>query len=171
MQLKRYLPLFVLLAAACGGSSTQPSNSGSGSGSGAGSGSAAFSATIDGVAFNATSVTVTLSSTKPPYLGLSAADAGLNLFSFAMGPASGSFGVGTYEVGTGDKLGNNGNFVLPGGSTIWTAVGNRGSGQVTITAFSTATKTVSGTFNFVLVSGNGSTKTVTNGSFNTTYTP
>lgn len=130
-----------------------------------------FTATIDGVAFKATNLTVNVSSTKPPYLGLSASDAGLNLFSFAMGPASGDLGVATYGVGTGDKAGNNANYVLPGGTTIWTAVGNRGSGQLTITSFSTASKTVSGTFNFVLVSNNGTTKTVTDGSFNSTYTP
>jgi len=83
-----------------------------------------------------------------------------------MGPASGNFGVTTYSIGSG---GNNANYVLPGGSTTWTAVGARGSGSVMITAFSAANKTASGTFNFVLVNGSGGMKTVTNGSFSVTY--
>jgi len=126
--------------------------------------------TIDGAAFNATSVTVTLSSTTPPYLGFGASDASFDLFSFAMGPASATFGVGTYKIGGGGNsaVGNNANYILPGGAKTWTAAGNRGSGQVTITAFSSGNKTVSGTFTFVVVSDAGDMKTVT-GSFNVTY--
>jgi len=167
VRLKGFLPaVLLILAAACGGSTTAP-----GTGSGSGSGSGTLNATVDGVALNPTSVTAHLSLTTPPYLGVSASDAALDLFSFAMGPSSGNFGVGTYQIGASlNDAGNNANYVLPGGATIWTAVGNQGSGQLTITAFSAATKTVSGTFTFVVFNSGKGTKTITGSFTNLAYT-
>ena len=78
---------------------------------------------------------------------------------------------GTYAVGPTDT---NANYVLVGGTGIWSAIPgvngspSKGSGSVVLTAFSKTSKTASGTFSFVLSNGS-STKTVTNGIFNVTF--
>ena len=164
MRARTFLPIVLLLAVACGGSSTEPSNS-SGSGS-TGSTGSTLTATIDGAPWNPTQVTARLSLTTPGYLQVDTTDPALNLFSFAAGPSTGTFGTGTYAVGSSPT---NASYVLPGGTTIWTAAAARGSGSVTISSYSAANKTARGTFSFVLVNGAGGTKTVTNGNFNVTF--
>ncbi|HYM25423.1 MAG TPA: DUF6252 family protein [Vicinamibacterales bacterium] len=165
--MKHVLPIVLFLTTACGGSSTQPSNSsGSQSGSGSNSGSNTFTATIDGAAWKPATITARLSSTTPAYLEVDTTDSALDLFGFAAGPFTGTFGTGTYQIGSGPS---NASYVLPGGTTIWSALTGRGSGSITVAAFSAANKTASGTFNFVLVNGSGGTKTVTNGTFSVTF--
>ena len=170
MRLPALVPFIVLFAAACGSSSTSPSSSSGGGSSGGGTstGSSSLTATVDGVAFKPVTVTARLGANNG-YLEVDATDSALTLLSLAAGPVNGTVGVGTYDVNSLASAGTNGNYVLVGGTGIWTAALGHGSGSVTITSLSIAGKTASGTFSFVMSNSTGtSTKTVTNGTFNVT---
>ena len=74
--------------------------------------------------------------------------------------------LGTFQVG---PTATNATLTDSFGTT-YQAAGVVGNGNVTITAFSTATRTAAGTFNFVVVQTGGSaTRAITNGSFNVTF--
>ena len=174
-----------LIALLCGGckSSTNPDSNSSSSGgnstgnsggtSGGGTGST-MTALIDGVRWNPTSVSATYHMTDPPYFGVDSSDAAFTLLSIAFGKfgKGQSLTTGSYDIGPTDT---NGNYVLVGGSHIWTAfsgagtLAGKGSGAVVLNTFSLTTKRASGTFHFVLVDAAGATKTVTNGTFDVAF--
>ena len=91
-----------------------------------------------------------------------------NTLQFAVGSVSlgTDLSPGTFQVGT---TGTNANLTDSIGNTFQ-AAGPVGSGTVTITSFSIAARTATGTFNFVLVqSGAIATKAVTSGTFSVTF--
>jgi hypothetical protein len=163
-----------LAAAACGGSSTGPSDGGD-NGKGAGNGACSnnpstpnstLTALIDGVAWHPVSVVARRGGGQnEPYLEVDTTDANCNLFGFAVAPFSGSLTTGTIHIGS---SASNANFVTVGGSPRWTAAASIGSGTINVTNFSVTNKTGAGTFEFVLV-GSNSSKTVTQGTFSVTF--
>lgn len=166
------LSLFVvtaLVAPACGGGSSPTSPGGTSGGTGS-----TLSALIDGAVWNQPNVTATYHQTNNPYLEIDSFDSSSNLFSFAFAKFNengADLTTGTYAVG---PTNTNANYVLVGGTSIWSAIPGvtgvpaQGSGSVVLTAFSKTSKTASGTFSFVLVNASSS-KTVTNGMFNVTF--
>jgi uncharacterized protein DUF6252 len=73
---------------------------------------------------------------------------------------------GTFTIGT-DGINAN---LMDANGTTYQATGTIGSGFVTISTFSTVTRTATGTFNFVMPQSTGTTiKAVTSGSFNVTF--
>lgn len=165
--------LAVLITAGCGGGSS-PTNPNSSSGSTSGGTGSTLSAVIDGTVWNQPNVTATYHQTGNPYLEIDSIDSSNNLFSMAFAKFNengADLTTGTYAVG---PTNTNANYVLVGGTGIWSAIPGvtgspvQGSGSVVLTAFSKTSKSASGTFNFVLANGS-STKTVTNGIFSVTF--
>jgi hypothetical protein len=72
---------------------------------------------------------------------------------------------GTYQVGTTGTSAN----LMDGIGTTYQAAGSVGTGNVTIVTFSTATRTATGTFSFVVVQTGGSSQRAVNGNFNVTF--
>jgi uncharacterized protein DUF6252 len=73
---------------------------------------------------------------------------------------------GTFTIGT-DGINAN---LMDANGTTYQATGTIGSGSVTISTFSTVTRTASGTFTFVMPQSTGTTiKAVTTGNFNVTF--
>lgn len=144
------------------------SKGGSGSG-GSGTPTSSLTATIDGAAFTGTNVTATYHAGADfSTLLVNALDASQNLLSFDIGTArQTAFGTGTFALGS-----NGSNAVYnpfpTAGNTGFNALNGPQTGSVIVTAFSTTSKTASGTFNFVLHNG-GASKTVTNGVFSVTF--
>lgn len=161
-------------AVACGKSNTSPDgNSGSSGGS---SGTNVMTATIDGVAWRSTTVTANYSPAESnvgaSILNLAGGDSPLTqTLGFAVGArqVGTALTTGTYDIG--GLGGTNARLEIGFLQGSYQAVGNNGSGSVTLTSFSTASKTAAGTFNFVLVpvTGNGASKRVTNGTFTVTF--
>jgi hypothetical protein len=90
------------------------------------------------------------------------------MLSITIGAASlgGALRPGTFQVGpTATSATLTDSF-----GTTYQASGSVGSGTVTLTTFSTATRTAAGAFNFVVVQTGGSAvRAITNGSFNVTF--
>jgi len=130
-----------------------------------------MTAVIDGMAWTATNVTANfvggVSSDPSQSFKVDGTDASLNLLSFDItnGPHS-LITTGIYTIGPDNA--SAADYVVPLGTQTWIAASDTGSGSVTLTTFSTAAKTASGTFSFVL-KNNTSTKLVTTGVFNVTF--
>jgi hypothetical protein len=139
-----------LLAAGCGGSSTGPAG-----------GNAAFSATIDGVAWAAVATSTAANGAANGIFSIIGADAtgkALSLTLYNIGAP------GTYPLGvTGTVYGGTG--IVTEASSSWSTPLSGAAGTVTITTVS-GTRLV-GTFSFTAAPllGPGSTRSVTNGSF------
>lgn len=116
-----------------------------------------MSARIDGQSW-AASAAITASWTNN--LLVAAGTDGTNTVGFAVyAPAP-----GTYHLNS--SVGMNALLTVAGSTVGWQAVGTRGSGTLTIQSISAAG--ASGTFSFVVVANDaaGSTRSITNGSFN-----
>ncbi len=168
----RVLVVALVLSAAACGSATDPTDSGGTSNSNGTCGTTStpnstLTATIDGVQWRPVSVVARRGSAQTqPYLQVDTLDANCNLFGFVAAPFTGPLMVGTLQT---SSSASNANYITVGGSPTWTAALSRGSGTIVVTNFSLTNNTGAGTFNFVLVGANNSTKTVTNGTFSVTF--
>jgi hypothetical protein len=171
------LALIASLASGIGCLPVAPSGTGStGSGGTGGSNNTqgTMSATIGNIPWAANGrVTATYSPAQngggSSVLNLAGVDAPLTqTFGFAIAsvvPGS-ALNPGTYQVGPG---GTNANLTDSIGATFQ-ASGSIGSGTVTIVTFSTAARTATGSFNFILVQTGGiATRVVANGTFSVTF--
>jgi Family of unknown function (DUF6252) len=168
LAVRRWIVVLIvtLVGASCGGSNSPTAPS---SPAPSGTPTSSLTATIDGVVFVGANVTATYhAGADSSSLLVNAVDAAQNLLSFDIAPPLRiAFTAGTYPLGS-----NGSNAVYNPfptvGNTGWNATTGPQSGSVIVTAFSTTTKTASGTFSFVLHNGSLA-KTVTNGMFNVTF--
>lgn len=153
-----------MLLIGCGGDDdpTDPNRGGNNGGNNGGGGSNTFSATVDGVTWTAVAVQAI---NNAGVLGVGASDAGGD-FSIGLGwvdTGASSYTFAQGVIANATVIGTDG--------TSWQAMGDDGSGTITITSLSS--EAVAGTFSFTAprLSGTGDpmTRVVTNGTFNVDF--